>query len=252
MLLQTLVGTWPAAPEADYAARVKEWQEKAVREAKLHSSWAKPNEEYEGRLSRLIDDIVTGAKFEAVREAVAAFLARIGTAARVNGLLQPFLRCACPGVPDLYQGAELADLSLVDPDNRRPVDYSRRAKLLAERGDEKQALVRDMLALRRDHAAAFQGSCRPLSVAHDPDGRIIAFARGEGDHELLFAARRLAANGQEDDWWGAAAVGGSRLRELVTRGKSLLGAELPLAVFRSSELPERPSSACTPTPEMIR
>ena len=175
MLLQTIVGAWPDdGPSAGFADRLKAWQQKALREGKLRSSWEAPDEAYEAAAAALVDSYLSDDRF--IAEAT-AFVADIAPAAEANTLVQTLLRYTVPGVPDLYQGTELADLSLVDPDNRRPVDYAARAALFdADAAPAKFDLIADLLALRRDHPALFaDGDYRPVAV--EGSDRILAFTR---------------------------------------------------------------------------
>ena len=137
LLYQTLIGTWPLdsldeAALADYRARIEAYMIKAVREAKVHSSWINVNADYEAALAAFVQALLApGEKnlFLADFAPAATRLARFGL---INGLSQVLLKLTSPGVPDIYQGCELWQFNLVDPDNRRPVDYAQRARLLAE------------------------------------------------------------------------------------------------------------------------
>jgi (1->4)-alpha-D-glucan 1-alpha-D-glucosylmutase len=195
MLYQSLVGAWPlaAAERHDIAAlqrRLSAWQEKALREAKQRSSWADPDLAYEGRCRAFLEAILeprTGAEF--TRD-LAGFVDEIAPAGVLNGLAQTLLRCTAPGLPDLYQGREYWDFSLVDPDNRAPVDYRQRAKTLEparsvaeslpewREGRIKQALIARALQVRAAHAEVFQaGGYRPLEVTGPRAGSVFAFCR---------------------------------------------------------------------------
>lgn len=208
MLYQTMVAAWPAALAADdevalavFAGRVAAWQEKALREARQRSSWVLPNTDYEAAcrafLSRLLADIE-------MRHELAGFAARIGPAGAVNGLVQTMLKLTLPGVPDLYQGAEFWDESLVDPDNRRPVDFSARRAALAHRaplsdlvgcwrnGHIKQALIARMLGLRAELPRLFATSDMVVLPAEGARaGHILAFLRRNAAASLLIAVPRL-------------------------------------------------------------
>jgi (1->4)-alpha-D-glucan 1-alpha-D-glucosylmutase len=138
--------------------------------------------------------------------------------ARANVLAQTALRLTVPGVPDTYQGTELADLSLVDPDNRRPVDYDARRAALTARRDPKLALVAELLALRRDRPALFaNGAYVPATATGERAGHVLAFTR-EADGERLFVAvaLRMAGSGGPG-WWGDTAV--SVASERVSAGE---------------------------------
>ena len=186
MLLQTIVGAWPdegATP--DFADRIKAWQQKALREARLRSSWEAPDEAYEAAAAALTDAFLADPRFVAE---VTAFVADLAPIADANTLIQTLLRYTVPGVPDLYQGTELADLSLVDPDNRRPVDYAQRQALFdAPHAPAKFRLIADLLARRRAEPALFaDGDYRPAQV--EGSDRILAFSRHHAGATLRVAA----------------------------------------------------------------
>ncbi len=182
---QTLVGAWPL--EAD---RAWPYLLKAARESKQHTSWMTPDEQYEQALQAFVERSLADAEF---RRAVEKFVAPLIAPGRVNSLAQTLLKLTSPGVPDIYQGCELWDLSLVDPDNRRPVDYDRRRALLAEldslsvpqilaRADEglpKLWLVRQTLRLHKEQPELFDGgSYEPLHATGEKAAHVIAFIRG--------------------------------------------------------------------------
>jgi (1->4)-alpha-D-glucan 1-alpha-D-glucosylmutase len=189
MLFQSLTGAWPeGGSEGDFGERIKAWQRKALREAKLRSSWEAPDEAYEADAAALVDALLGDASFVAE---MSAFVARIAPAALDNSLVHLLLRLTLPGVPDCYQGTELTDLSLVDPDNRRPVDFAQRMRLL-EDGDlpPKMRLIVDLLALRRAHPALFeQGDYAPTAVTGPGADHLLAFERRHGDATLRCAVR---------------------------------------------------------------
>jgi (1->4)-alpha-D-glucan 1-alpha-D-glucosylmutase len=185
-LYQTLVGAWPISKE-----RLREYMLKAMREAKVRTSWVANNAEYENALNGYIDAILGDAEFVGELQ---NFVGEVTAAGRVNSLAQTLMKYTAPGVPDLYQGGELWDLSLVDPDNRRPVDYGRRAGLLKElqsltveqvleRGDEglpKLWVVHQGLQLRKEHPDWFGVGAEYASLGVDGDEleRVIAYRRG--------------------------------------------------------------------------
>ncbi len=185
MLLQTLFGSWlerlagsDADGLSDYAERIATWQEKAVREAKLRSCWEAPDGAYETRYRDLARALLDPARSAAFLEDMTTFVTEIAPAAAANGLAQVALRYAVPGVPDLYQGTETADLSLVDPDNRRPVDYARLQASLKRETPAKMALIQRLLVLRREHPAVFaNGSYEPIAISGARADRAIAFRR---------------------------------------------------------------------------
>jgi (1->4)-alpha-D-glucan 1-alpha-D-glucosylmutase len=151
LLFQALVGAWPFGWDGEegraaFTERFVAYALKATREAKQHTSWLSPDSEYEAALTRWVQTLLDEPQFLA---SARDFCERIGPHAASNALSQSLLRFTCPGVPDTYQGAELWNQALVDPDNRRPVDYAaRRARLakLRERLGERAALARDLLA----------------------------------------------------------------------------------------------------------
>jgi (1->4)-alpha-D-glucan 1-alpha-D-glucosylmutase len=226
MLYQTLVGAWPPdMPARDgealaaFAERVAGWQQKAVREAKLHSSWMLPQTAYEDACRHYLMALLQGEASHAFIGQLTALLEVLAPAARGNSLAQSLLRLTCPGVPDLYQGCELADFSLVDPDNRRPVDMALRQAGLSSpwppaqgwQADVllhgKQGLIRRALALRRRHPAVFcGGDYLPLTVTGPAAGHVLAFARRAGSVMAVTAvlrhAARLALAADDAGWAG--------------------------------------------------
>jgi len=186
-LYQTLVGAWPICGE-----RLRGYMQKAMREAKVRTSWVANNAEYESALNAYIDALLADGEFVADLE---EFVGEIVPAGRVNSLAQTLMKYTAPGVPDMYQGGELWDFSLVDPDNRRPVDYALRSRLLAEmRGmDVKQVMgrveeglpklwvVQRALQLRRERPEWFgaEAAYAPVAVEGTQSERVIAYRRGE-------------------------------------------------------------------------
>jgi (1->4)-alpha-D-glucan 1-alpha-D-glucosylmutase len=188
LLYQTLVGTWPLEVE-----RALTYMEKAIREAKVHTSWTHTNADYEEAVRGFVTDILADPEFTGD---LAAFVAPLVQPGRMNALAQTLLKLTAPGVPDLYQGTEVWNLSLVDPDNRRPVDYDLRRRLLHEvegatpeqmwaRVDEglpKLWLIRQALAVRCRQPKLFgaQGDYQPLLAKGERAAHVVAFARGNG------------------------------------------------------------------------
>ena len=187
LLYQTLVGALPISEE-----RVLSYMEKATREAKAHTSWISPNVRYEKALRAFIHGAMTNETFLA---SLQAFVTPLLTAGWTNSLAVTLLKLTAPGIPDIYQGTELWDLSLVDPDNRRPVDYTRRRRLLQEldsatvgniwgrvsEGLPKLWVTRQALRLRRQRPALFgkDSSHQPMKVRGEKAGHIVAFSRGK-------------------------------------------------------------------------
>ncbi|HYI20212.1 MAG TPA: hypothetical protein VD836_15960, partial [Solirubrobacteraceae bacterium] len=174
---QTVLGAWPID-----AGRLCEYMEKAMRERKLRSSWIEPDAAHEERVFAYCRALLDLVPF---REAFDPFAARVAALGELHALRQTALRLTVPGVPDIYQGDELVALSLVDPDNRRPVDWERRARLLAELRDgaapmsadaRKLFLIRALLALRARRPGAFDGGgYTPVDAGPDA----VAFLRGD-------------------------------------------------------------------------
>ncbi|QBQ98672.1 malto-oligosyltrehalose synthase [Paraburkholderia pallida] len=233
MLYQTLVGCWPPELDAGDEARVRElaervarWQLKALREAKLRTNWLAPNEAYESDCQAFLFDILAPQRRDGFLQALATFVARIAPAGAVNTLLQTVLRLTSPGVPDLYQGTELWDLSLVDPDNRRPVDFALRAAALDQGAPAtklaqwrdahvKQATIAHLLALRaRAPELLREGEYWPLEVRGALAAHALAFARRHGNTWAVVISTRHAAALLEGDlplvestrWDGTAVV----------------------------------------------
>src|SRR5262249_51602306 len=157
LFYQTLVGVWPpdgpAAAPSELVQRLRDYMNKAVKEAKVHTSWISPNEAYDQAVTEFVQKTLTGPRAARFISEFLPFQRRVAHFGMINSLAQVVLKIASPGVPDLYQGTELWDLSLVDPDNRRPVDFPRRAKMLAglqkriaEQGADLIALAGELLA----------------------------------------------------------------------------------------------------------
>ena len=173
LILQTVVGAWPLDP-----TRLAQYLEKALREAKVHTTWIDQDHEWEaGAIAyavSLLED-----------EELPAFAGRLAADAERVSLGMALLKLTCPGVPDIYQGDELPYLALVDPDNRRPVDWGERRRALASPDPPaKLALIRRTLALRARRPAAFAGSYEPLDAGEDT----VAFLRG-GEVKVAVALR---------------------------------------------------------------
>jgi (1->4)-alpha-D-glucan 1-alpha-D-glucosylmutase len=214
-LYQALLGSWPVDLPADvreapreYIERISAYMLKAVREAKVHTSWLTTNQAYEEALVGFVDRILGPAGGGKFLPAFVPFQQRVASLAVINSLSQVVLKIASPGVPDFYQGTELWDLSLVDPDNRRPVDFSLRRRLLEELETAspsemleswKDARVKLFvtsrgLHLRREHPALFVGGdYLPLGVESSVSGNAIALARTAGGEAVIAIAPRLCA-----------------------------------------------------------
>lgn len=212
---QTLLGAWPlaAADMESFGDRIREYLVKAAREAKVHTSWLEPDEEHEAALVEFATALLDPARaphFHADMQRLAGLVARWGA---VNSLAQLTLKLAAPGVADFYQGTELWTLTLVDPDNRRPVDLAARARLLAELegavtgGPALAALVRSwhdgrlkllvtwrgLRARRAEPDLFLRGEYLPLEASGHLAGHLVAFARRQGDAWLVCAVPRFPA-----------------------------------------------------------
>jgi malto-oligosyltrehalose synthase len=206
ILFQTIVGAWPIELSindpsglADYAKRIANWQRKALREAKLFSDWAAPNEAYEAAAERIVDCIF-GNPLSMLAE-LAAFADRIAPAGAINGLGQALLKLTSPGVPDIYQGTEYWDQSLVDPDNRFAVDFTARTFSLGSgdiadwrNGRMKQALIQGALAARKKYRKVFaEGRYTPLRVSGVLENQLVAFIRSVPDISAIVLVNRFNA-----------------------------------------------------------
>jgi (1->4)-alpha-D-glucan 1-alpha-D-glucosylmutase len=246
LLYQTLVGVWPLAdPDPDLADRVAAYMVKACREGGLRTDWVDPDEAFESALGAFVRRLLD-------REASADFLADLATVAEpaaeiamVTGLAQVLLRSTSPGVPDTYQGTELWRDDLVDPDNRRPVDFGRRRELLAALDEAAPDLARlwssrrdgrvklwvlsRTLRTRASHAGCFgaDGAYEPLPVSGRWADRVVAFARRspDGDVAVVLAPRLpgalIDAGGVTGEVWEDTAVDLGRHAEAV--GRDVLG-----------------------------
>jgi len=235
-LYQTLVGVYPfdARIREDFVTRIKQYMVKVVREAKTHSQWIKPDEEYENALVKFIDSLLEERVDNEFLASFKAFAKEIRFYGVFNSLSQLVLKATCPGVPDFYQGSELWDLSLVDPDNRRPVDFERRKAMLEELegrlGRDREVCIREMLArsedgmikmfvmreslgVRRQMREVFErGEYVPLYALGASAGSVIAFARVyKGRWAVTIAGRFLTRVAVADELpvgskWGDTSV----------------------------------------------
>jgi len=263
MLYQALLGAWPPNPDSDLVARMGAYALKAAREGKQDTSWLDPDEAYEKGLAGFIADTLKNKAFVEGFDPLARRVALLGA---LNSLTQIALKIAMPGVPDFYQGSELWDLSFVDPDNRRPVDFAARASALAadpdgtddERalaaswrdGRIKLALTRRLLAWRRSLADVFaHGDYRPLGVEGPHRDHVIAFARTwRNDAAILVAGRHFApltGGGRHwpraDAWQGHVVLDGFSVVDPPDRGGepgrvalSQALANVPVAALRAT------------------
>ncbi len=216
MLYQTLVGAWPLELRPDdrdglaaFRERVGNWQQKALREAKRHSSWAVPNEAYEQAAQDFLAAVLDPDRPARVVHEMHEFVQRVAPHGALNGLAQTVMRLTTPGIADLYQGTELWDFSLVDPDNRRPVDYPARHAMLQaatspekllptwQDGQVKLAILHRGLRLRECKSALFlEGSYTPMRIEGPAEEHALAFARQHDDKIVITVVTRLSALAQ--------------------------------------------------------
>ncbi|MFW0756881.1 malto-oligosyltrehalose synthase [Pseudomonas sp. H11T01] len=214
ILYQALLGSWPLALRSDdsqalkaYAQRLWQWQQKALREAKLQSSWSAPNEAYEQATHAFLERLLLSPEGLELRSAIGSAAQAIAPAGALNGLAQTLLRLTVPGVPDLYQGNEFWDFSLVDPDNRRPVDFNARQLALKapcevtelllnwHDGRIKQTLIARALTRRAEHPELFRrGRYQALEVLGSQAEHILAFMREIDGQRAVVIVPRLVAN----------------------------------------------------------
>jgi (1->4)-alpha-D-glucan 1-alpha-D-glucosylmutase len=235
LLWQTLIGTWPLD-----GARLAAYLRKAMREAKLTTSWVAPDSHYESAALRFAEVALTDAELSG---RIAAFAASMDADARANALSAKLIQLTMPGVPDVYQGCELSGLALVDPDNRRPVDFARRQSLLATldsdaetapetcfteadsmRGlDAAKLLVTSCaLRLRRDHPGWFTGDYQPVHGSGVAAAHVLAFCR-EGN--ALTIATRLPGGLRRAGGWRDTAlpIAPGRWRDVLTGCEYAIG-----------------------------
>lgn len=220
LLYQTLIGVWPlesmdGASYAAFVARIQAYMIKAVKEAKEHTSWVSADEEYEGAISSFVATLLDRSVPNEFLADFLPFQQRVAHYGLYNSLSQALLKIIAPGVPDLYQGTELWDFSLVDPDNRRPVDFTARNRWLAEwnRGfaadADRLALVREVFAQRHDgriklfllaealrfrraHRELFaQGRYVPLVAGGEHADHLFGFVRSHGEQMVVTVVPRL-------------------------------------------------------------
>jgi (1->4)-alpha-D-glucan 1-alpha-D-glucosylmutase len=230
LFYQALLGVWPAAhtPAAspELAGRLSEYMIKAAKEAKLHTSWISDNKAYHTALVTFVEQSLTGRRSERFLSSFLPFHQRVARSGMVNSLSQLALKICSPGVSDFYQGTELWDLTLVDPDNRRPIDYSHRRRLLEAmepllepecRADDRRSAALEMiehwpdgrikmwitacgLRLRNRRADLFlAGEYRPLEAVGERSAHVVSFARRGGGESLIVVVPRLTAKMTRSD-----------------------------------------------------
>src|SRR5215510_2989468 len=210
MIYQALLGAWPlAGPDRSFVERMQAYVVKAAREAKEQTSWLNPDSLYEEGLTTFVEQLLDRDRSAAFLAAFEPFVSRAALLGALNSLSQLALKLFIPGVPDLYQGTEFWDLSLVDPDNRRPVDFADRITAFNAIGEQadwarlaeawpdgriKLALMRTLLALRERAPALFShGGYRAVDVMGPHRNEVIAFARTSGRDAVIVAVGRLFA-----------------------------------------------------------
>lgn len=213
MLYQMLAGAWPltlapqAGPDLDhFRERIEAWQQKAVREAKRLSGWTEPNEAYETAIARFLHVLLSAEHSSAFLASLHRLVERISVAGALNSLAQTLIKYTVPGVPDLYQGTEFWDFSLVDPDNRRPVDYAQRAAALGEdasitlllqqwrNGHIKQQLIHRILVLRHQQPGLFtRGSYDELNAIGPRSAQLFVALRRYRHQQMLATVPRFVS-----------------------------------------------------------
>ena len=273
LLYQTLLGTWPVdldgAPVPSvgpkFIARIQRYMAKALKEAKLNTSWIQPNENWDDAMQEFVARILEAGprnKFLPVFLPVAAEIARLGA---INSLAQTAIKLTAPGVPDIYQGTEIWDDSLVDPDNRRPIDYARRREMLTQienvpanelmqcwpDGRIKMRLTQRLLHLRRENPELFrEGIYEPINFGGAFADCAIGFVRRDRDQAIIVIVPRLSSRVGfppiGDRWQDTHVVplaGVSNLRDVFSDRKvrvensqlrlAVAMSQLPFAVFRN-------------------
>jgi (1->4)-alpha-D-glucan 1-alpha-D-glucosylmutase len=258
MLYQALIGAWLGPPGGDFTQRMQAYALKAAREGKQETSWTNPNEAYERGLQDFVAAILDPQRSAQFIDSFSRFSERTQLLGALNGLSQVALKTFMPGVPDFYQGTEFWDLSLVDPDNRRPVDFTRRteelgattsiAELVADWRDGrlKFALTRALLHVRQQYAELFQrGTYKPISVVGPHAPHVIAFSRTTGARSSVVAVGRHFAQISGDglhwptEWNGTLQPNdGKKYRDVLGSQQenlelSLLFRTIPVAVLLS-------------------
>ena len=221
LFYQTLIGAWPAEPmEASemesFRERITAYMLKATKEAKVYTSWVNPDEEYDGAVRRFVCEVLTENNRNRFLKDFQTLQQRVAAYGWTNALAQLLLKLTCPGVPDIYQGSELWNLSLVDPDNRRSVDYDHRRALLSDlkqrlrlAGQDLTALTRQLLGTpedgrvklyltyqvmnyRRSHQDLFsKGAYTPLLAVGEKAGYVCSFIRALEEETVVIAVPRL-------------------------------------------------------------
>jgi (1->4)-alpha-D-glucan 1-alpha-D-glucosylmutase len=232
LIYQTLLGIWPhdQSDLPSIRTRLQAFVLKAIREAKIHTRWAEPNQAYEGAVCAFIDRVFDEKDHSKFLCSVARFAEKIAYSGMTNALGQTLLKIACPGVPDFYQGSELWDFHLVDPDNRSPINFSVRIHALEDLtnrasanpaaiasevmaawpdGRLKMYVIWKALGYRNEHSALFRdGEFIPLEVRGQQSAHVMAFLRRQEKDQAIAIIPRLAINippnsddSARDDFW---------------------------------------------------
>src|SRR3954451_14282735 len=274
MLYQTLLGAWPLVETADagFVARIQAYALKAAREGKEETSWLNPHEAYENGVKSFIAKILDPALSGEFLEALQTLARRVALLGALNALSQLTLKATLPGVPDFYQGTEFWDLSLVDPDNRRPVDFSARHASLGTLDDPdwnhlskgwpdgqlKLAWPRHLLKLRNELPGVFaRGDYQPLQVRGAHADHVVAFARRHGRAAAIVAVgRHFAPFTQAGREWPALDGADATIDVTGYNVPGFAGNDLPLAQalrgFPASVIPARPAGAAKPVRQRAR
>ncbi len=221
LLYQSIIGTWPLYPmdpagHLEYTTRIAAYMDKALKEAKVHTSWINPNGSYDSKVKAFVEKILdpNTTKNPFIAD-LTKFMPKIIYAGMVNSINQTLLKVTCPGVPDFYQGNESWDFSLVDPDNRRAVDYEKRKQMLEtihegmdknlpellnqmvqspEDGRIKMYITTKLLHLRKAHQTLFsKGTYIPLKVIGSAQNQIIAYAWQQANKVVVVLATRFVS-----------------------------------------------------------
>jgi (1->4)-alpha-D-glucan 1-alpha-D-glucosylmutase len=268
MIYQALLGAWPMGGlSAEFVERVKAYAIKAAREGKEQTSWLNPDHRYEEALCGFLDQLLDPQASAAFIDSFDSFARRAALIGALKSLTQTVLKATLPGIPDFYQGTEFWDLSFVDPDNRRLVDFAARQSMLNEiavdadwgdlgdcwpDGRMKLALVRRLLAVRQRLPEVFaQGDYRPISISGPHCDEVLAFARSSPPDAAIVVAARLTRRASDsgrrwpkgDAWNATVAVEGfsslhngltgAKIRELPAVPLSELFAQVPVAVLQA-------------------
>lgn len=274
MLYQTLLGAWPLEEPADaaFVERIQAYALKAAREGKEETSWLNPHETYENGIRDFVGKILDPARSAEFLEALQTLARRVALLGTLNSLSQLTLKATLPGVPDFYQGTEFWDLSLVDPDNRRPVDFAARHAALSSLeapdwsslikswpdGRLKLAWTRHLLKLRNGLADVFaQGDYQPLEVRGAHADHVIAFARRHGRAAaIVVVGRHFAPFTQGGREWPGMESLDATIDITGYTVPGLAGNDLPLAqAFRdcpASLIEARAASAIRPSRQRVR